>query len=1198
MAFPLFRPHRSSFSESLVVSDLPTTTSLTGRKRTIQAAGLNDVSVEDDDDDANDDDATHKTGMTKKSVCEKAIEGDDLRESRRVSSTGRRRSSAKGARKEGESPTASSTSPKGRTIAESDAEDKAHVSPQIKELDATLAIMLATSEPASPPTDIVAPLLETFSNDTTVHPSTDMQGAKEISAIASVNGTVDEGTDIPSDKERSCAESELEAEKVWGMPDWAAELDEVVPGVKVMSIHDVLLDYHQMDTPTSVLFPWLHGIGDGPLGANGPLEQFFGNPSLTPPRYRGLCILKAPPVTAGNEHSSSVESMQPLRSSSSASKSDNESWERHYTASNNVGPSDPASPHTSRDRAASTSTFLSTMSSATWASTDSSEPSLYSIRSSPQSVTTIGTDCGGKSPDSAGLTRLDSMSFTDDIDRNEGNAAGQPVEVAMHPTCSKRTLGVETPSRDGASFGNGVTLAALQTTMPLSDVEIDADVDMEGEVELQIPPSVSHDSVSPIGTRTPQTSPPPTPQAPLSAHPTEENSILRTASGKGRVRSASPTPINNAGPKCLSELLIHADSDRNGHAFREDAQVDHAEWPHNVHDADLLRDPQAAENQSSTWQNRSMLVNAIKTDDILDIDVDAAQGVFKKPDLGGEVSLRNLRIQEIKYGSVADLLLYSEEGISADSAQDLRDSLIRTAFSIARAQARLYQERLVSFYSDLQVPPGSPFSQPSDKFQSVDEMSAQGIEPVLNDTETGKMVQDLPDGLEGQVYSADDLLLQLRDRKQWQNDHLRERPIMYNVVVIKESFAEIQRLYPELVGIDENGVTQPSRDLWLKEAEESIKLAGASELGENIWAHDLADIPTETTAYTLKQVLTRRVKPKRSLRHPIAPTRSQHLPPDDEPIYLEIASSSRARQCMQNSHEVLADRLIALADTIYALTNPRGTKANPVRTLVFCDDGYTETSVFALTYLMVSRKLSLKEAYLHLQLTCKRSFFVYQFDVPFLSVIERKLAARNVAFKNCAVVRPSSPLSKWKTFGLSSSKSAVLEKKSDTHPADSSVVNAADSWINSDKFDGSLPSRILHHVYLGNIAHAMNSEMLKDLGITHVVSVGETLSAEGTVVQGHYISVSGLSAHVGEVQDSLGDTPIKVLEIQDVKDDGNDPLRPKIAHACEFIHQAGKMGAESQIPSRTVGLGSGDQIYLFCDTSGNQCRNRAALLLA
>ncbi|KAJ9127823.1 hypothetical protein QFC24_000107 [Naganishia onofrii] len=1138
MAFPLLRPHRTSFSESIVVFETPTTTSLTGRKRTNQAAGLSDVSVEDyddDDDEVGDNDMGHTAGMMKNSGCEKAVVGEDLRESRRISSTGRRRSSAKGARKEGESPTASSSPPKGRTIAESNVEDKAYVSLQVKELDSapqnSTAATFHTSELANLPDGPASSLLETSSSDKTVHPSIDMQNPIGMPAITPANNSVNERTDDLSDKERSSPESELESEKVWGMPDWAAELDEVVPGVKVMSIHDamkVLLDYHQQDTPTSVLFPWLHGIGDGPLGANGPLEQFFGNPSLTPPRYRGLCILKAPPVTAASKHSPSADNMQPLRSSSSTSKSDDDSWQGQHTALNTAESTDPASPYTPRDRAASTSTYLSTMSSATWASTDSSEPSLYSIRSSPQSVTTIGTDCGGKSSET-GITPIDSMSFTEDIDRNEGNAAGQPVEVAMHPTCSKRMLGVETSSRDTASFGSVVTLAALQTSVPSSDVEMDPDVDMEeGEVELQIPPSISYDSISPAGTRTPQTSPPPTPQAPLSAHPTEENSILRTASGKGRVRSASPTPVNNAAPKCLSELLIRADSDRNGHTGREDSQVEHAEWAHNVHDADLLRDPQAAESQASTWQNRSMLVNAIKTDDILDLDVNAAQGVFKKPDLGGEVSLRNLRIQEIKYGSIADLLLYSEEGISADSPRDLRDPLIRTAFSIARAQARLYQERLVSFYSDLQHPPVSPFCQPSDDFQGTEEVSAHGIHSSPNDNGNGHMIQDLPDEAEGQAYSTDDVLVQLRDREQWQNDHLRERPIMYNVVVIKESFAEIQQLYPELVGIDANGVTQPARDLWLKEAEESIKLAGASELGENIWlgngwddpfrysgkirnplnvdlvieAHDLADIPTETTAHTLKQVLARRVKPKRSLRHPIASSRSQHLPPDDEPIYLEIASSSRARQCMQNSHEILANRLIALVDAIYALNNPRGTKASPVRTLVFCDDGYTETSVFALTYLMVSRKLSLKEAYLHLQLACKRSFFVYQFDVPFLSVVEHKLATRNVAFKNSAAVRPSSPLSKWKTFGLSNGKNVSMEKKSDSHLTESSVVKPADSWINSDKFD--------------------------DLGITHVVSVGETLSAEGTIVQGHYISVSGLSAHVGEVQDSLVDTPIKV----------------------------------------------------------------------
>jgi hypothetical protein len=110
------------------------------------------------------------------------------------------------------------------------------------------------------------------------------------------------------------------------------------------------------------------------------------------------------------------------------------------------------------------------------------------------------------------------------------------------------------------------------------------------------------------------------------------------------------------------------------------------------------------------------------------------------------------------------------------------------SYSIARAQARLYQERLVSFYSDLQRPPVSPFCQPSDDFQGTEELSGHGVHPSPNDNGNGHMTQDLPDEAEGQAYSTDDVLVQLRDREQWQNDHLRERPIMYNVVVIKGNF--------------------------------------------------------------------------------------------------------------------------------------------------------------------------------------------------------------------------------------------------------------------------------------------------------------------------------------------------------------------------------------------------------------------------
>lgn len=105
-------------------------------------------------------------------------------------------------------------------------------------------------------------------------------------------------------------------------------------------------------------------------------------------------------------------------------------------------------------------------------------------------------------------------------------------------------------------------------------------------------------------------------------------------------------------------------------------------------------------------------------------------------------------------------------------------------------------------------------------------------------------------------------------------------------------------------------------------------------------AHDLADIPTEVTSTTLKQVLSKRLKPKRTSRNPLASPRLHNLPPDEEPIYLEIASSCRARQCMQNSQEVLANRLIALADVVSSLANPATTKEKAARILVFCDDGY------------------------------------------------------------------------------------------------------------------------------------------------------------------------------------------------------------------------------------------------------------------
>ncbi|KAG7151272.1 Dual specificity protein phosphatase PPS1 like [Verticillium longisporum] len=39
--------------------------------------------------------------------------------------------------------------------------------------------------------------------------------------------------------------------------------------------------------------------------------------------------------------------------------------------------------------------------------------------------------------------------------------------------------------------------------------------------------------------------------------------------------------------------------------------------------------------------------------------------------------------------------------------------------------------------------------------------------------------------------------------------------------------------------------------------------------------------------------------------------------------------------------------------------------------------------------------------------------------------------------------------------------------------------------------DGSFPSRVLDYMYLGNLGHANNPELLRSLGIGQILSVGE-----------------------------------------------------------------------------------------------------------
>src|SRR5690606_17051106 len=74
------------------------------------------------------------------------------------------------------------------------------------------------------------------------------------------------------------------------------------------------------------------------------------------------------------------------------------------------------------------------------------------------------------------------------------------------------------------------------------------------------------------------------------------------------------------------------------------------------------------------------------------------------------------------------------------------------------------------------------------------------------------------------------------------------------------------------------------------------------------------------------------------------------------------------------------------------------------------------------------------------------------------------------------------------------------------------------------RMDGSLPSRVLPYMYLGNLAHANNPALLRALGIRRILSVGEPVSWPRMEVE------------------RWG--PDNLMMIDDVQDNGIDPLMP------------------------------------------------------
>lgn len=340
----------------------------------------------------------------------------------------------------------------------------------------------------------------------------------------------------------------------------------------------------------------------------------------------------------------------------------------------------------------------------------------------------------------------------------------------------------------------------------------------------------------------------------------------------------------------------------------------------------------------------------------------------------------------------------------------------------------------------------------------------------------------------------------------------------FNTFVLSSSFGEIEQTYPQLVAIDSRGAsTCNTVDFPIWEKKEMSYMARASEIANNVWlgptpdavfcpdfdkdASGEFDVMIETTdlatapdSHTLERM--------GELSY-------------SSPQHLEFPASGSITQ--EQISKPGSDPLTKMCEWIHKLANPTAIPdgsdnedqdsdgdipmkhlfPTPRKVLIHCTDGYTETTLLGLAYFMYAEQIPLHEALLRLHCEKGRDFFAYPSDVPLLASLQNNLIQSSTIWKQGHFVAP--------------------------HPDP--------AWLS--RIDGSLPSRILPYMYLGNLGHANNPDLLKAMGIRQILSVGEPV---------HWSK--------GQV-DQWGRR--NMLVINDVQDNGVDPLMKDFDRCMDFV---------------------------------------------
>jgi len=366
-----------------------------------------------------------------------------------------------------------------------------------------------------------------------------------------------------------------------------------------------------------------------------------------------------------------------------------------------------------------------------------------------------------------------------------------------------------------------------------------------------------------------------------------------------------------------------------------------------------------------------------------------------------------------------------------------------------------------------------------------------------------------------------------RDKHEVQRHHL---PV-YNTFICVSPFVEFENSHPEIVAIDSTGrPTGNVLDFPSQERAEMYSMTEASEVAHNVWLGPTPDQATEEAqGYDIliecsdlgrldhgpllaiaeggAECLGRHYLDFPSSGSILAPTWSH----SEADIILETCKwiyhlAHGTHPSFPGSPESDNDGDVTMSDLSSAASatqQPEQLQRLPPRKiLIHCADGYTESTMLGIAYFSYATGRPVPDAWLNLHTKMQRNFFAYPSDVGLLTAIAPRLLHDSPALRG--------------KISLSDITALVKDEP---------------KWFTG--FDGSFPSRILDYMYLGNLGHANNPDLLRSLGIGQILSVGEMAMWRD-----------------GEL-DEWGTENTCV--VQAVQDNGIDPLTDEFERCLEFI---------------------------------------------